>query len=152
MPQVGLRNAFGVLALTLALLALWMARQSRWSLGLGAALGVSLPASLLFFLGNDGWRHVMSSGMFRVQETVFDPTAMARRSLAPVAFPQVAMDATGTVTLSYGIANLNAFNSTSAVTPARSGYNPSTPWWVQMREVHLASACMAIRGSASRCR
>jgi predicted membrane-bound spermidine synthase len=79
MPRFGLRNAFGALAIALALVALVVARLQRWNRGTFAAAAVTILAALLPFVGGEGWRHVMSSGIFRSHETQFDPNAMAQR-------------------------------------------------------------------------
>ena len=68
MPVVGLRNAFGVLALTLALAAIVLAWRCRWRIGAGAATGVIVFAISLFVMGDEGWRYVISSGVFRSRE------------------------------------------------------------------------------------
>jgi spermidine synthase len=79
MPALGLRNAFAILALALSVLALIVARRLRWPAGtIGATVAIFL-AGLLPFVGGEGWRHVMSSGMFRSRELEFDRQAMAQR-------------------------------------------------------------------------
>ncbi len=76
MPLAGLRNAFGVLALVLALTALLVAWQHAWRTGITGAVGVCAFAGCLFIFGGEDWRHVMSSGVFRVWETKFEPRLM----------------------------------------------------------------------------
>ncbi|HOB31662.1 MAG TPA: fused MFS/spermidine synthase [Verrucomicrobiota bacterium] len=82
MPIVGLRNAFGVLTLMLAGVALLIARQHRFK---GATLGagiVCLSICSLFLFGTEGWQHVISSGVFREAAKEYDPQAMAKRKAA----------------------------------------------------------------------
>ena len=54
MPVVGLRNAFGVLALTLALAAAALAWRCKWHIGAGAAAGVALFAISLLIIQRRG--------------------------------------------------------------------------------------------------
>jgi spermidine synthase len=79
MPWVGLRNAFGVLALILALVALFIALRRGWFAGAAGATGICLLTGCLFIFGSEGWRNVMSSGVFRIWETKYDPGFMALR-------------------------------------------------------------------------
>ncbi|MEI7534661.1 MAG: fused MFS/spermidine synthase [Verrucomicrobiae bacterium] len=98
MPFLGLRNAFGVLALGLALMALVIAQRQRWWLGLGIALSSCGLAASLLTTSNAGWQNVMSSGVFRVWETQFDPRLMAiRKEHIKVLFYEDAPDATVSV-------------------------------------------------------
>ena len=56
--------------------------------------GEAIPATP----GGEGWRHVMSSGVFRARETVFDPTKMPnRKAHIKILFYEDAPDATVTV-------------------------------------------------------
>ena len=79
MPQLGLRNAFGVLALILAVAALLIALRSGWKPAITGAAGACVLAGCLFVFGDQTWQHVMSSGIFRVWETKFQPELMAWR-------------------------------------------------------------------------
>ena len=79
MPQLGLRNAFGVLALILAVAALLIALRGGWKPGITGAAGACVLAGCLFVFGDQTWQHVMSSGIFRVWETKFQPELMAWR-------------------------------------------------------------------------
>src|SRR5205814_6480511 len=76
MPLAGLRNAFGVLAAVLATAALVVAWRGRWRWGMTGAGCACVLAACLFVFGNEEWKHVMSSGIFRIRETKFDPTLM----------------------------------------------------------------------------
>ncbi len=98
MPFLGLRNAFGVLALGLALLALAVACRQRWWAGLGLTLAGAGFAVSLLATSDAGWQHVMSSGIFRVWETKFDPRLMPiRKEHIKVRFYEDAPDATVSV-------------------------------------------------------
>jgi spermidine synthase len=98
MPWVGLRNAFGVLALVLALGTLVIAWPSNWRAGRYLAVGCALFAAGLFVLGGDNWRWVISSGVFRSREKEFDPMAMTlRKQHVKILFYEDAADATVSV-------------------------------------------------------
>lgn len=98
MPLVGLRNAFGVLALALALAALLIARRSGWRLGGGLAAAVAAFAIALFVFGGEGWRWVMSSGVFRGHEKEFSAGVMPlRKQHIKILFYEDAADATVSV-------------------------------------------------------
>ena len=72
MPQAGLRNAFAVLALLLGLTALAVAWRRTWLMGMTGAMAVcGITVGVLTF-GNEGWQTVMSSGAYRMQETVYN--------------------------------------------------------------------------------
>ncbi len=79
MPFCGLRNAFGVLALMLALVALILALRRGWLAGIVGTAGVSVLVIGLFIFGGESWRNVMSSGIFRITETKFESGLMAMR-------------------------------------------------------------------------
>jgi len=79
MPGCGLRNAFGVLALVLAVVALILAARRVWLAGILGTTGVVVAVACLFILGGESWRNVMSSGIFRIRETEFGSTLMAFR-------------------------------------------------------------------------
>jgi predicted membrane-bound spermidine synthase len=98
MPQVGLRNAFGVLALALAVATTVFAWRCRWRIGAGAAIGLSIFSLSLFVFGGEGWRYVISSGAFRSRELEFDPNTMSlRKHRIKIVFYQDGPDATVTV-------------------------------------------------------
>jgi predicted membrane-bound spermidine synthase len=98
MPWVGLRNAFGALALVLALGTLVIAWPSDWRAGRFLAVGCALFAASLFVLGGDNWRWVISSGVFRSREKDFDPMAMTlRKQHVKILFYEDAADATVSV-------------------------------------------------------
>lgn len=98
MPLVGLRNAYGVLTLALALAALLVARHSRWNAGGKLAAATAVFAISLFLFGGESWRWVMSSGVFRQREKEFNPHAMSvRREHTKILFYEDAADATVSV-------------------------------------------------------
>ena len=99
MPGIGLRGSFGLLALLLSTVALAMAAWQRRPVTAVAA--VTLAGLLAFILGTagEGWRHVMSSGVFRARETEVDLSVMQqRKNHIKILFYQDAADATVTVT------------------------------------------------------
>ncbi len=98
MPQAGLRNAFGVLALLLAVAALLIAARRRRAAGFAGAACVCVFAGSLFAFGNEGWRHVMGTGIFRLRETQFDPNFMSQlKQHIKILFYEDAPDATVSV-------------------------------------------------------
>jgi spermidine synthase len=98
MPKLGLRNAFGVLALTLAFVGLVVAWRRGWRAGMTGAFGICLLAGSLFVFGGEGWRHVMSSGVFRIRETAFEPSLMSlRKDHIKIKFYEDSPDATVSV-------------------------------------------------------
>ena len=98
MPLVGLRNAFGVVAVIAALAALVVAWQYRWRRGCGLAVFAVGFACCLFAFGGETWRCVMSSAVFRSREKEFDPNAMAVRKLhTKILFYEDSPDATVSV-------------------------------------------------------
>jgi predicted membrane-bound spermidine synthase len=98
MPVVGLRNAFGVLALALALAAFVLAWRCRWRIGAGAATGAIVFAISLFIIGDESWRYVISSGAFRSRELEFDPATMSlRKQHTKILFYEDGSDATVSV-------------------------------------------------------
>ncbi len=98
MPLVGLRNAFGVLAAALALGAGATAWRFPWLVGKGLAVSVGLFACALFVFGGEDWRCVISSGVFRLREKEFTPTAMPmRKQHVRIRFYEDAADATVSV-------------------------------------------------------
>ena len=98
MPKVGLRNAFGVLACVLCVVAALTAWREKLTKSLGAAGGVAVLIALLFVIEGDGWRHVMSSGAFRKHEREPDFSIMEeRRKRIQILFYEDAADATVSV-------------------------------------------------------
>lgn len=98
MPLVGLRNAYGILALALALAALLFALRSGWRVGGGLAFVAGTFAICLFMFGGEGWRWVMSSSVFRSREKEFTANAMPwRKQHVKLLFYEDAADATVSV-------------------------------------------------------
>jgi spermidine synthase len=105
MPYLGLRNAFGVLALVIALAALVVAGRNAWRRGAIGAAAVCVLTGCLFVFGNEDWQNVISSGAFRNHESAFDPNYMAvRKQHVKIVFYEDAPDATVTVEQSDGVA------------------------------------------------
>lgn len=104
MPHVGLRGSFGVMASCLCAVALFSAWRGGFPRSSFFAFG-SLAAVLLFFIGGgDGWRHVMSSGVFRARETEVDTSVLTlRKKHIQILFYEDAPDATVTVERGDGI-------------------------------------------------
>lgn len=98
MPQAGLRNAFNILAIALcvpAFLLAWSAKRRAWAAS-AAAMATGLVISCT--VGGEGWRHVLSSGVFRTRETMVDPTTIPlRKETVKILFYEDAPDATVTV-------------------------------------------------------
>ncbi len=98
MPLAGLRDAFGVLALVLGVVAMVVAGYRRWRLGVTATAGVCGFAICLFIFGDADWQNVMSSGAFRMWEAKFDPRLMTlRKEHIKIRFYEDAPDATVSV-------------------------------------------------------
>ncbi len=98
MPYCGLRNAFGVLAMVLALVALILAARRIWFTGIFGTTAVCIAIICLFILGGESWRNVMSSGIFRIRETTFGSTLMAfRKEHFKILFYEDGPDATVSV-------------------------------------------------------
>ena len=98
MPLLGLRNAFGALALGLGLVAMATAWRGKWRAGVGCSAMVCGLAVCLFIFGNEDWQNVMSSGVFRVNETKFEARLMpGRKEHTRIMFYEDAPDATVTV-------------------------------------------------------
>jgi predicted membrane-bound spermidine synthase len=98
MPRMGLRGAIGTLAVLLGVLAFLIAWQRRVRWGTPLAGGFTAGVALLLLTGGEGWRHVMSSGVFRARETTFDRQWMAHRKEGlKIDFYEDAPDATVTV-------------------------------------------------------
>ncbi|HXJ60212.1 MAG TPA: fused MFS/spermidine synthase [Verrucomicrobiae bacterium] len=104
MPGIGLRNSFAALAFGLSAVAIFSAwRRQLRSLALASGGSIALLA-VLFTLGGEGWRHVISSGAFRSRETEPNPEAMSfRRAHVKILFYEDAPDATVSVEHGDGI-------------------------------------------------
>lgn len=105
MPVLGLRTAFLILALGLTVAAVLVAWQKH-SAASKTVCGVSALV-LLFALvvGGEGWRHVMSSGLFRYPgvAAVIDETMEKRKRHVTLLFYEDAPDATVSVEQGDGV-------------------------------------------------
>ena len=98
MPWLGLRDAFGALALVLGLVALMIALRRRWRIGVVVTAVVCGFALGLLAVSDAGWQNVMSSGVFRVWETKFSAQLMPlRKQHIKILFYKDAPDATVSV-------------------------------------------------------
>ena len=98
MPWLGLRDAFGVLALALGVVALVTGWRAKWGRGMALTAGVCAFALCLLARNDAGWQNVMSSGVFRIWETKFDGRLMPlRKQHIKILFYKDAPDATVTV-------------------------------------------------------
>lgn len=104
MPRLGLRNAFLFLALGLAVAGVIAARRAG-AKQLTTAAGFTCALLFTFMcVGNDGWRNVMSSGVFRARESEVDPQTMAlRKKHIKIHFYEDAPDATVSVEQGDGV-------------------------------------------------
>ena len=104
MPRLGLRAAFVTLAILLCTGALLLSAKSgrKWATIVSVAMAGLL--SCVWALGGEGWRHVLSSGVFRARETVVNPgTLESRKKHIKLLFYEDAADATVTVEEGDGI-------------------------------------------------
>jgi len=103
MPTLGLRASFATEAIVLSAAAVFLAiRHRRW-----VPVALSLAGAGLLVIagttGSAGWRHVMSSGVFRERETVVNPNALKeRQQQVRILFYEDAADATVTVETTAG--------------------------------------------------
>ena len=98
MPHVGLRASFYALVLVLCLGAFLIALAHRRprTAGQSAALGVAL--AVVGVTTGQGWRQVLSSGVFRMRGTYADPQLLEkRRQHIEILFYEDAADATVSV-------------------------------------------------------
>jgi predicted membrane-bound spermidine synthase len=98
MPALGLRASFAAEAMVLSGAAVFIAIQHRrWG---PAGLSLAIVGVMGIISGSDsaGWRHVMSSGVFREREGVVNPMALEeRKQRVQILFYEDAADATVTV-------------------------------------------------------
>lgn len=104
MPKLGLRNAFALLALTLATAGVLLAAHSKLKTALVGAIFTGLFTLGLFVQSDQTWRQVISSGVFRIWETKFDPSLMTfRKEHIDILFYEDGPDATVSVEQTDGI-------------------------------------------------
>ena len=109
MPQAGVRNAFLLLALLLCVVACCLAYRDGWRLSLALPLLVVAGLGSVMAFGGEGWRHVISSGVFRARETEVEPGLMDwRRKNIQIVYYKDAPDATVSVEqrMTGGVTNL----------------------------------------------
>lgn len=98
MPVAGLRASFIIMAVALSLTALVVARTRSQAWASLAALGITGLLIWDGLSGGEGWRHVMSAGVFRNREIVVNPLEMEfRRKNVEILFYEDAADATVSV-------------------------------------------------------
>jgi len=109
MPRFGLRGSFYVLVSVLCLgafLVAWAGQRRRTALA-AACVGVVLIVA--GSVTGEGWRHVLSSGAFRMRGTYVDPEVMdKRRQHMRILFYEDAADATVSIEQGDGIATDDA--------------------------------------------
>ena len=109
MPQAGVRNAFLILALGLAAVSFALAFRSDWRFGRIATIVVFAGLGAVMAFGGEGWRHVISSGVFRARETEVSHEVMAwRKKNVEILYYKDAPDATVSVErrITAGVTNL----------------------------------------------
>ncbi len=98
MPQLGLRASFGFMAALLAAAASVIGFQARSRRGTVLGLAATAAALVVIARGNDDWRYVFSSGVFRNRETdVVGNAVDIRKQHVSVLFYKDAPDATVSV-------------------------------------------------------
>jgi spermidine synthase len=109
MPAAGLRNAFAILVITLSAVALLIAWRRAWRGGMVLPVAALALSVSVFFSSNEGWRDVISSGIFRLRETEFHPNLFSiRQRYTKILFYEDAPDATVSVELSNGVITPNS--------------------------------------------
>lgn len=111
MPGIGLRGSFTTLAWVLIVVALVTALAARKRI---AAVAAAVIAGLLVFVsvnGGEGWRYMLSLGVFRLPDGIYSPAFFQeRRQSVKLVFYEDAADATVSVeqeALPGGITNLS---------------------------------------------
>lgn len=98
MPGIGLRGAFAALAIVLATGALIVAIAARRRFAVAVAGGVMALLAWVSATGGEGWRYVMSSGVFRLPNGVYNQAYLEdRRKAVHLLFYEDAADATVSV-------------------------------------------------------
>jgi hypothetical protein len=128
MPIVGLRGSFLVLALVVCAAAGFGAWKNQFRIELRCSSVVGASLALILVFGGEGWRHVMSSGVFRARDKRFDPTIMAKRKQhTRILFYQDAPDATVAVQQGDGVGATRLLGlSINGKTDASTGTDLST--------------------------
>src|SRR6267378_2239378 len=108
MPRTGLRTAFFILALALCAAVFLLAWNVRKRIFLVSSSSVAALLALCCLLGGEGWRHVLTSGVFRSRETEVDPTTLEiRKKYMKIVFYEDGPDATVSVEQGTGAANID---------------------------------------------
>ena len=76
MPVIGLRGAFAILAGALGFGALCIAVSRKMKLASLASMAVIGGLAAGYCVGNQGWRYALTSGIFRIRETHYEPDLM----------------------------------------------------------------------------
>jgi spermidine synthase len=130
MVHAGLRGSFYVLTGVMCAGAFLIALVNghRRTAGLSASLGLLL--SVVGLTTGEGWRHVLSSGVFRMRGSYFDPHAQEnRRKHVRILFYEDAADATVSVEEGDGIAVPNNVSlRVNGKVDASSGVDLSTQY------------------------
>jgi spermidine synthase len=98
MPGTGLRAAFFILALALCLAVFLLAWHFRkWNFFISSS-SIAVFLAIACLVGGEGWRHVLTSGVFRSRETEVDPTTLKlRKQLMKIVYYKDGPDATVSV-------------------------------------------------------
>jgi predicted membrane-bound spermidine synthase len=98
MPGTGLRAAFFILALALCLAVFFLAWHFRkWAFFVSSST-VAVFLAISCIVGGEGWRHVLTSGVFRARETEVDPTMLdIRKKYLKIVYYKDGPDATVSV-------------------------------------------------------
>ncbi len=98
MPHLGLRGSFATLAAGLCLAALLAARSKQHRAAMLVSAVGAVALATIGLTGGDGWRYVLSSGMFRFRENEASRASLEqRRQHIKLLFYEDAADATVTV-------------------------------------------------------
>lgn len=97
LPNIGLRGSFTTLAAVLTVAALLTAFATRQRVAAAAGLLVGIFLMLVSVKGGEGWRYVLSSGIFREPDADYSSFMLERRALAQLLFYEDAADATVSV-------------------------------------------------------
>jgi spermidine synthase len=98
MPSIGLRAAFFVLALAICLAVLLLAWHFRKWTFFVSSTSIAVFLALACLIGGEGWRHVLTSGVFRAHETEVDPNTLPlRKKFMKIVYYKDGPDATVSV-------------------------------------------------------
>src|SRR5262249_8285285 len=104
MPTFGLRNAFNLLAIGLCVPVLLLAGAGKKLAWVGSASALVLVLVLSCIWAGEGWRFVLSSGVYRARETYVTSTPLdLRKQHTRILFYKDAADATVSVEQGDGV-------------------------------------------------